>query len=328
MAITLASDLKIYEEYLDAGFTEVMTQEVDVFNNGSAGAILLGTEAHRGAYRFESFFKELTSFDTRRDLTSTSDVDPKKLVQDEMVAVKLSRKQGPVEGAIGAFKRKGLTEQTMSFMLGQQSARKLLQIYLNKSLLACRAATANQTDMVHDATDGTIETADFVSGMEKYGDDLSAVTAVVMHSKVFYDLFRDQLANFKIENVAGIQIARGDLPGVLGRPFVVTDSSSLVETDGVTSGTDKYYTPLLKSGAIDVDESQEPTAAIEVQTGKEQITIQWQFEYDFSIELMGYKWDTSNGGENPNDSALSTGTNWDKAVTSDKNLAAAMIESQ
>jgi hypothetical protein len=56
--------------------------------------------------------------------------------------------------------------------------------------------------------------------------------------------------------------------------------------------------------------------------------LEWQFEYDFTLGLMGYKWDTTNGGENPNDSALGTGTNWDKAVTDDKSLGAAIIESQ
>jgi hypothetical protein len=42
--------------------------------------------------------------------------------------------------------------------------------------------------------------------------------------------------------------------------------------------------------------------------------------------VKGYRWDVTNGGANPDDSSLGTGSNWDRAATSDKDLAGVVLK--
>jgi hypothetical protein len=37
--------------------------------------------------------------------------------------------------------------------------------------------------------------------------------------------------------------------------------------------------------------------------------------------MLGYSWDTTNGGKSPTDAEIATGTNWDTYVTDVKNSA-------
>ena len=66
----------------------------------------------------------------------------------------------------------------------------------------------------------------------------------------------------------------------------------------------------------------------ETVTGNENIKKQWQGEYSFVMGLLGYAWDKTNGGSSPTDVAVGTGTNWDKIVTSDKDTAGVLLNTQ
>ena len=60
-------------------------------------------------------------------------------------------------------------------------------------------------------------------------------------------------------------------------------------------------------------------------TGLEQILIRMQGEYAYNLGLKGFTYDVANGGKNPVASALSTGSNWDVAYTSEKSRAGVVI---
>ncbi|MFN6203939.1 MAG: major capsid protein, partial [Acidobacteriota bacterium] len=61
-------------------------------------------------------------------------------------------------------------------------------------------------------------------------------------------------------------------------------------------------------------------------TGGEQIVNRIQGEYAFNGGVKGFRCDITNGGANPDDTSLGTGSNWDKAVTSDKDLAGVVLK--
>lgn len=326
MAIGKGSDFKIYDDYFHAGRTEILMQETDAFNAASGNVIQLKQMARLGNYGYESFYDVISSLDSRRDVTSTSSVTPLAMTQDENVSVKINRKQGPVSQTLDSFKKKGRPADEMSFVLGQQSAKAQMARYLNSSLTALVGAigTASSGALEFDATDGTLQYTDMVSGMALAGDKGDDLAAIVTHSKTFYNLFGDGISNYKIDRVAGASIVTG-VVGTMGRPIIVTDSTSLVDSSGSTT---YYYTLLLYPGAAVVEESEDDTLASEIVTGAENLYLQWQYEYAYNLSLRGFKWDVTNGGANPTDTALGTGTNWDKAATDDKSLAGVMIKSQ
>jgi hypothetical protein len=54
---------------------------------------------------------------------------------------------------------------------------------------------------------------------------------------------------------------------------------------------------------------------IKMITGLEQLVVEIQGEYANTVSIEGFAWDVTNGGSNPNDTALATTTNWDKVRT-------------
>ena len=63
-------------------------------------------------------------------------------------------------------------------------------------------------------------------------------------------------------------------------------------------------------------------------TGLENLVVRLQGEFAYNLGVKGFKWDTANGGANPSDAAVGTGTNWDAAVSSYKDYAGIVIQSR
>lgn len=329
MAQSLASDFQIYHAEFNGAFVETLQQNVQGFNESSAGTIRLVPESLRGHYDKESFFDVVSSLVARRDITSTSTAADTAVTQDEFVGVKLNRKVGPIALSLDALKKIGRGEDAQreaSFIMGQQAARAIQTDYMNSALRACEAALDNVSALEHSATDGTLETTDLIAGLKKFGDAAGNIRAWVMHSAQFYDLLSNQVTN-AIYRANGVEIMEGT-PVTLGRPVVVTDSDALVETDGVSSGVDAYSVLGLVQGAIEVVESEPATMVTDLITGYENIFWRVQGEHAFNLRLRGFKWDVTNGSTNPTDATVATGTNWDKAVTSDKLLPGIIIKSR
>ena len=326
MAISNASDFKIYQEQFFGGMTETLQQATNVMNAASRGAILMTTERMKGDYEYESFFKTVSSLVSRQDITSNSGATALKLTQDEFIRVKCHRKIGPLSVTRKAFLQAGEDPELASFILGQQSAQAVAEDMLNTSLLAARVALANQSAVLNDATslaDTTCTYKNLINTLRKFGDKQSRIVAWVMHSTSWFDLGLDGVDN-QIDSVASDIIRVLEVPG-MGRPFIITDSDSLIAT---ADTPDSYYVLGLTAGGIQAMFTEDQYITSQEQLGNEQIETMLQGEYAFNVGLKGFKWDVGNGGANPDSTAIGTGSNWDKAVTADKDLAGVVLKSQ
>lgn len=326
MATSLASDFKVYQEQFFGGMTETLQQATDVMNEASRGAIAMATERLKGDYEYESFFKSLSTLVSRQDITSTSAATALKLTQDEIIRVKLHRKIGPVEVTRKAFLQIGEDPELASFVLGQQTAQAVAENMLNAGLLAARVAlvTANSGAVMNDVTGGASTSCthkNLMRTLQKFGDKQSRIVAWVMHSTNWFDLGVDGVEN-QIDSIAADIIRVLDVPG-MGRPFIVTDSPSLIATGDTP---DSYFVLGLTEMGLQAIFTEDQYITTEEVTGGEQIINRIQGEYAFNVGVKGFKWDVGNGGANPDDTALGTGTNWDKAVTSDKDLAGVVLK--
>lgn len=86
-----------------------------------------------------------------------------------------------------------------------------------------------------------------------------------------------------------------------------------------------YNTLVLKPGAIGVAESEVPSVVAQLITGKPNLIWRMQGEHAFNVGVLGCQWDVGNGGLNPTDAAIATGSNWDKVYTDVKQLAGARL---
>lgn len=324
MAIGKASDFKIYDDRVAAGFVETLVQVTDAFNGASRNSIRMVTKRLPGAYESASFFQNIGSLITRRDVTSVSAATDLALTQEEFISVKLNRKIGPVAQTLDAFRKKGLAagQGSLSFLIGSQVAKAVAVDQLNTGIAAAQAALVAQATNYHDGTAGTVTNAMLVNALAKMGDSADRVVCWVMHSKVYYDLVKQQITD-NIYGVSNLVVAQAS-PVTLNRPVLVTDSASLI-----TSGTPDSYTTLgLTSDAVRLEDSEEETLETAIVTGLENLVVRLQGEFAYNLHVKGFKWDVTNGGANPSAGAVATGSNWDKVVASHKDLGGVALDTQ
>jgi hypothetical protein len=315
---TSKSNWIIYQEQFWGGVTEVQHQNIDAFNAASNGCIQLVTMLKKGEFEQEAFLKKIAGLVTSRDISSTALAADIPLSAAEYVQVKVNRKIGPVGETIDAWKKLGEDPQTMSYLLGQQIAPDILADFLNSALRSVRASITSVTGNNYDGTAGNMSFNSLVQGLSTMGDAQQQIVCLVMHSKPFFDLVSDGLANYKIDTVAGAMIQGGFLVGsspiTMGRPIIVTDSAALL-----TAGTPNVYHTLgLVAGAVTVTESEERTMESQMVLGNENIVMRVQGEYAFNVGTKGMQWSITLGGNNPSDTNLALNTNWVQVATDHK----------
>lgn len=330
MTIGKASNFVVYQNELRGGIVETLTQASSFFN-GAGNAITLSTISRRGDYAKETFFKNIASLVSRRDTTSVGAVASMPLTMDELISVKLNRKIGPVDQTYDSFAKVAMSmnPQEFSMLLGGMVGKAMQVEMLNSALRAARAALVNQSEVFYDAGTGTLKTSDLVSGLAKFGDAASSITAWVMHSKQYFDLMQHQIGTSANGDIVSGVVVQQASPATLNRPVIVTDSDSLKVAGGSGSGAFTDYHVLgLTQNSVVVESSESERIVLDEVTGLENLVVRMQGEFAYNLGMKGFKWDVANGGVNPSDSNLGTGSNWDKSVSSFKDLPGVVIQSR
>lgn len=330
----------IYPELVHSGMSETLVQNTDAFNAASRNAIRLVTARKRGDFAQESFFKNVSNIVQRRIVSSTSPenqpVTPNPVPMDEFISVKLNRRIGPIDQTFDSFRKLGdnVDLEVLSFLLGGQIAKAVQVDQLDAGLIALVAALTNQAAVTIDVGPGaspqqTIDTNTLVDGLATFGDAAGRISMWVMHSKVYFDLVKQQITA-NIDGISNFNVAEAT-PVTLNRPVLVTDSAALVNpAAGFSPNTqgNQYITLGLTENAVVLEDSEEEMMYTDVITGNENIVARLQGEFAYNVGLKGFRYDPANGGINPDDTALGTGTNWDLVMDSTKDLGGFAILSQ
>lgn len=311
--------------------SETLVQVSDAFNAQSGNTIRLVTNRQKGDFAQESFFKNVSNIIQRREV----DVSPANpavtstgVPMDEHISVKLNRRIGPIDQTLDSFRKLGASAnlEVLSFLLGEQIAKAMQIEMLDSAIRSLVAGIGAEAGLVFDgdASPPTgLDTIDLVNGLALFGDSSSRISMWVMHSKPYYDLVKDQI-NANIDGLSNFNVATAT-PVTLNRPVLITDSAALIDT---SVSPNQYVTLGLGENGCVVEDSEEDMLHTEVITGKENLVTRLQGEYAYNVGMKGLKWDVTNGGVNPNDAALGTGTNWDSVMDSIKDLPGVMIRSQ
>ncbi len=94
------------------------------------------------------------------------------------------------------------------------------------------------------------------------------------------------------------------------RAWKGADSAALVANEG-SPEIPQYHTLGLTADACVVEESEGSEFHSEIISGKDNLVVRLQGEYAYNLGLKGMAWDVANGGVNPDDTAVGTGSNWD-----------------
>lgn len=330
MAIGTYTALKVYDPRIQTGFIETITQNIDLLNEASNGCIVMTTDRKPAHFDIGAFFKNTSGLVTRRDISSTGAATAVTMSQGEMVDVKLNRKIGPLDITEDALFKAGFDLDVANFVAGQQAAVHVTQNHVHTGLIclvgALAAQSANFLDITNETTK-TITTDALVRALALLGDMAGRVSCWVMHSGVFFKLVQHQVAE-KVTGISDLVVASAS-PLTLNRPVVVTDDPALVVTEGSGSAAETEYLTLgLTQGACMMHDSEGERIYFDRITGLENIVWRMQGEYAFNIGLKGLAYDIQNGGINPTDTAISTGSNWDKVMNSHKDLPGVLLRTR
>jgi len=317
MAVGTKANFVIYQEEFFGGYSEALEQNSNIFNAASQGAITIEPNRLKGDYEKESFVKNISNLITRRNVTSVADATDSAMTQDEFIGVKVNRKIGPVANTLDSFRKIASDPQEMSFLLGEQVGKaSAVDMADTAARVLVAAITALGSGALHDGTAGTPTHTGLIDILSKMGDGERNVVAWMMHSKSYFDLMRQAVAD-KVFEVAGVTIYTGTV-ATLNRPVIVVDSSPLI-----TSGTPDQYNILgLTRGACTIAESEQQEIVSDMVTGKENLIMRIQGEYAYNMKVRGMKWDVTNGGANPDDAALALSTNWDSVMAAANGIKA------
>jgi len=320
----------IYPELVHSGMVETLTQNTDAFNAASNNAIRLVTQMRMGDFHQETFFKNVSNLINRR-LVNVSPANPavtaSEVPADEMISVKVNRRIGPIDQTIDSFKKLGENAdlEVLSFLLGGQIAKAMQVDQLEAGLRSVKAAIDGQAALVTDGQASpptTLDTIDLVNGLANFGDAADRIVMWVMHSKVYYDLVKDQIVR-NIDGLSNFNVATAT-PVTLNRPVLITDSDALIQQ--LSPVANQYTTLGLTTDSVVLEDSEDPLMYNDVITGKENIVARLQGEFAYNISCKGFKYDVTNGGVNPDDTTLSTSTNWDAVMDSIKDLSGVAIK--
>lgn len=312
MALT---DMAVFNKQVQVVATETVDQAVRKFNEASAGTLIMGSGQHIGDFLEEASYKLIAGLVARRNAYGTGAVTTTPITQMTDRAVKVDGRIGPIEWTLEQFNRLAKSEEEAGLIIGEQAAEALIQDYLNTGAASLVGAIGAQASLNHTAAAGaTLNELNTTAG--KFGDRSQSIAAWLMHSTVYHALIGQAITNAnRLFTIGDIQVVQDGL----GRRYVVTDSPALVAAPD-------YKTLGLVAGALQVETGPIASEMLPALKG-ENIGKIWQGEYSFTTGLKGYAWDAAAGGKSPNDTALATGTNWPKIVTSDKDTAGVMLTS-
>ena len=294
---------------------EKLGQQIEKFNAASNNTLQLSSDGFSGDFFERSFYNSLAASRRRVDrYAANGAVSATALAQSKAVEVKVAGGFGPIifEPSQMAWISSNPAEALN--VISNSMTEAILQDQINSAIAALVAAISNQAAAKNDVSGSSAVTQIALNNTDaKFGDSSSLLVARIMRGATYHKLIGQNLVNastlFNSGNVTVVD--------VLGKPVVVTDAPSLY----VAGTPNKEIVLTLVSGAIVIGGTSDLITNVETTNGKERIETTFQGDYTFTMKMLGYSWDTANGGKSPTDAEIATGTNWDLFVTDIKHSA-------
>ena len=322
MAWPSSPSWEIISEKMYGAYYQLLAYNTNLFNEATRGGLVLSSGQIDGDFSTMSFFNRLSGLVRDRDITSDATVSAIDFSMDNISRVKYAKGTPPVRLDAHRWEWIQKNPEDAVALISQQLVEETIASQLATAAGAFVGACANVgATLTYDGTAGTASLTGLVEAAALFGDRSGDIGCWLMHSKSAKDLKLAALANsahlYQIGNVRVFE-------DVDGRPIIVSDLPSLVYT---SSGT-KYHVLGLTPGAVVVEANQDFRFNVDTRNGSENILATWQAQWTENIGLKGFDYDTANGGRNPTQATLMTGTNWDKKATSVKDCAGVVANFQ
>lgn len=334
----MAFDLEKFNSQVYTTATELVDQQVNLFNEASDGALVLApSSANMGDFSIRAGFKLISGLVRRRDANNGTDpIATARLLQLKEASVKVAAGTPPIAFEPAQYRWIQQNPELAALTIGSQLSQAMLQDELNVAISGLVAAISNNTEVVNDISAATVKTptlSSLVSTAMKFGDRSNAIRVWIMHSKSMGDIYQEGIKNGEqLFQYGDVAVTRDPF----GRLYIMTDSPALYvpgttgkpaegDTPEAPATPAKYHILGLASQAALVQPNNDFEAVLVDKTGTENIQRTYQAEWSYNVGLLGYSWKAETGGSSPSSVALGTAANWQQIATSKKDTAGVLM---
>lgn len=333
----MLSDLTVFSEFLYTSATEVLAQQLALFNEASGNCMILTTRPRVGDFADTiSFAKVPGGLVRRRDAYGAGALASKKMTHLDEVMVKVAAGTPPVELNPSQWSYIQRAPEEAAAAMAQQLAVDTLADMVNTAVgcLVTAMSNASASAMVLDITANTGSSTGGVSGQPypnnrisplrlndaaaNMGDRASGIACWLMHSAPMHQLYGNALSNNSgLFNYGTVNVTQDGF----GRRYIMSDVPALAVSGA--NGQYTYKTLGLKPGAVTIEQQGDFIDNLDTRNGNENISRTYQAEWTYEVGVGGFGWNKS--AKSPQDAALFTSANWTRVVTQDKELPAVML---
>lgn len=308
--------MEVFNRFYMPAISVTVAQQLEAFNEASAGAIILTRDGFEGNFMETSFYNSLAAGMRDVDRYGANDVVvPVDLSQDKHVTVKAASGFGPIRWEPSQITWLLKAETEAVEVVSRQFSELIVQKMLNTAIACAVGAVGNNADATLDvsATDGVSQIG-LNNSHALFGDMSGMLVAQVMDGATYHQLVGQNLAN----NASLFDYGSVRIVDILGKRTVVTDAPALR-----TAAENKILS--LARGGIVVHDYGDMITNIDTSNGNQRIETTFQADYTNGFGLKGYSWDETTGGKSPLTAALGTGANWEVQPGSVKHTAGVIL---
>lgn len=321
------SDLAIFTDYAYDTMTEVLAQNVQLFNAASNGMLVLGVGGFGGDFSDHSFWAQVDGLVRRRNPYGDGPIAEKVLTQKIDTLVKVAAGTPPIRMDPAWMAWIARSPEEPAIAMGKQLAVLVMADMLNVAIGCVTAAILKTPALVNDITGNTGADAlpsplALANTVIKLGDVSNELRGYIMHSKSWNDLYGHALTNNERLFEYGTVAVSAD---PMGRRYIMNDNPALV--DSSVANSPKFHTLTLSAGAVTIEQNPDFNDNWSDTNGNENIKRTYQAEWSYNVGVKGFTYDKT-AGHAPNDAALFAAGSWDQTTTSIKNGPGAILVSK
>ena len=323
------TDMQVFSRTFYTTQSEILTQRIDMFNGATNGAIRLTgpLESNVGDYTTNSFFPILDDVILRRDPRSDAAIPEETLREDVNRTVKVASGTKLLGFDFAQFDWNLRPPDIAGAYYGEQLAMQRFKDLLSMAIRSLYAAMRNDdADLRTNVTGATapnnlLNPVNMIRASSKFGYRADIIQAWILHSKPFYDFQVHAAQNpNSLFSWGGINVQAD----AVGRPLIYTDESTLVD---ITNPSVPIFHILgLTDSAVTIQDNRDWRDEEQVRMGRSNLKNQYQAEWTNQLGVKGYRWNDTTGGPAPNNAALGASANWERIVTSHKDLPGVILE--
>lgn len=312
------NQIDVFEKTIYGSATDILKENVAVFNQNSNGAIRLSNMSIVGDFAQQLDLMLGESIIKSRNPYANTELTAKEFTRVKDNVVKLAFGTHPVTWTNAEFNWVKQNPELAGVKIGRKLANDVMQTMAEFAIGSVATALASNTavkTVVENAT--PLSHNHFVQALAPMGDQFNTIALYVIHSKTYFQLLETTFKNaerlWDFGNYAVMRTA-------IGQHFLITDNK------GLLNASTSVYSLGLKPNSVVVGTEADFDQHTEKHGGKENLYYTYQAEWTSGLKIANRRYKTADGMNGLTYANVTTASNWEKISNNVKDETGVVIE--